>query len=263
MISNRIIFFLFLIILNTRVSAENELELPLIYYIPEPMVFDLVRPLGAREGELEINVLGLFPLNNRGRTRSVRDTPDGLIRSSSRERIDWAPEIEYAVLDDFALELEFPFEDNNLVAFKFAYQWTFGTLIDDQMIHGTQGILEHNRFTEVNEISLLYLNAFLITPELSIMSMSGVRFESGGKVDNGPLELILNLSLFYEVFDKHSLGFETNFSFSYDFDEISLLLMPQWQWEFSKNYALQSGIGVQISDERVLPLIGTRLVWTY
>lgn len=30
--------------------------------IPEPMVFDLVRPLGAKRGEGEINVLGMIPL---------------------------------------------------------------------------------------------------------------------------------------------------------------------------------------------------------
>ena len=44
--------------------------------IPEPMVFDLVRGLGADKGELEVNVLGVFPLE-----------------SSDPRETEWAPEI--------------------------------------------------------------------------------------------------------------------------------------------------------------------------
>lgn len=127
-------------------------EYDLVSHIPEPMVFDLVRPLGARRGELEINTLGLFPLRNRGRSRSVRDVPDAL-EDTDETRIDWAPEIEYALFDDFAVELELPFEDEKLVAYKFAAQWTLGTTMDGKMIHGTQGIAEYNRFSKVTEYS--------------------------------------------------------------------------------------------------------------
>ncbi len=38
--------------------------------VPEPLMFDLVRGLGARQGELEINALGEIPLNN-GADRGV------------------------------------------------------------------------------------------------------------------------------------------------------------------------------------------------
>jgi hypothetical protein len=61
--------------------------------IPEPMVFDMVRPLGARRGELEVNVLGLVPLK----------------RDGGAPAIEWAPEVEWAIRDGFAVEFELPF----------------------------------------------------------------------------------------------------------------------------------------------------------
>ncbi|MFN4261406.1 MAG: hypothetical protein ACK4RK_19140 [Gemmataceae bacterium] len=100
--------------------------------VPEPMVFDLIRPLGARKGELEVNVLGLVPFR---RTRSpfsqfifitgADEVPD------KREGFEWAPEIEYAPFDNFALEFELPMFDGKVEAFKGAAQYTLGTAFDD------------------------------------------------------------------------------------------------------------------------------------
>ncbi len=78
-----------------------------VVHIPEPMVFDLVRGLGAVQGEAEVNVLGVFPL-----------------RTSDPHGVEWAPGIEAAVLDGFALEFELPLEDTHLEAVKFAAQYT-------------------------------------------------------------------------------------------------------------------------------------------
>jgi hypothetical protein len=44
--------------------------------IPEPMVFDMIRPLAAPRGKLEVNTLALFPLR------------------AKDEDVDWAPEID-------------------------------------------------------------------------------------------------------------------------------------------------------------------------
>ena len=70
--------------------------------IPEPMVFDLVRGLGARRGELEFNTLSLVPFRHGG------------------PKYEWAPEIEWAVADGFAVEYELPIFDTRIVAQKFA-----------------------------------------------------------------------------------------------------------------------------------------------
>lgn len=52
-----------------------------IPHIPEPMVFDLMRPLHARAGEVEVNTIGILP-------------PGG--------RLKWAPELEATLLDGLA-----------------------------------------------------------------------------------------------------------------------------------------------------------------
>lgn len=73
--------------------------------IPEPMVFDLVRPLGARRGEVEFNTLGLVPLTRK--TRKVDDVTDllGLVRRSpDTQGVEWAPEAEFVLTDGIALE---------------------------------------------------------------------------------------------------------------------------------------------------------------
>lgn len=83
------------------------------------MVFDLLRPLGAKGGEGEVNVLGLVPL--RQTSRRANDVPDslGLVRRSpDREGREWAPEIEYAVCDGVALEFEVPMENAHLEVYK-------------------------------------------------------------------------------------------------------------------------------------------------
>lgn len=93
---------LLLIFSSSWVQAQNEQKL---IEIPEPLNFDLVRGLGAKKGELEINTLAQFPFQN-----------------FSSTGIDWAPEIEYALLDGFAIELEIPMNNGEFEAFKAAMQ---------------------------------------------------------------------------------------------------------------------------------------------
>lgn len=257
-----------LIFTHSNASAENVLQelsgeedtYAYVSSIPEPMVFDLVRSLGARQGELEINSLAQIPLRQRGRSRSVREITDSL-EDTHESRIDWAPEIEYAVFDDFALEFELPFEDEKLVAYKFAYQWTLGTSSNGKMVHGTQGIAEYNRFTEVTELTFLYINGFVLSQKWSLLSMVGLRGEAGGKVERGPLEILINANLFYSLGEHIHAGFEIDSATAIDDGENSILLMPQFGIGLSRNWFVQSGVGIQLSDERALPLLALRLIW--
>ncbi len=75
--------------------------------LPEPMVFDLVRGLGARAGELEANTLFMSPLRR------------------GHAELAWAPEVAWAPIDDLALELELPVANMELEAVKLALQQTF------------------------------------------------------------------------------------------------------------------------------------------
>jgi len=60
--------------------------------IAEPLMFDLVRGLGDAKGESEANTLAEFPI-------------------ISESDIEWAPEYEYVLFKNFAIEFEFPFSN--------------------------------------------------------------------------------------------------------------------------------------------------------
>ena len=85
---------------------------------PEPMVFDMVRGLGAEKGEVEVNTLVLVP--------------------TSPVAAWWAPEIEAAVVDNFALEFEVGLRNIDLEALKFAFQGTVAMKEGGKTGHGLQ-----------------------------------------------------------------------------------------------------------------------------
>jgi hypothetical protein len=51
-------------------------------------------------------------------------------------------EIEYALTDGLAVELELPMENISVEAYKVAGQTTFGTLWNHRFIHGAQAIAQ-------------------------------------------------------------------------------------------------------------------------
>jgi hypothetical protein len=235
--------------------------------IPEPMVFDLVRPLGARRGELEFNTLGLIPISRE------RGTPV----------VEWAPEVEYAVRDNLAFEFELPFGDGRLEAYKFAGQYTFGTGFEERYIHGAQGIVQYDRDRRSTTLTLLYLWGVRFDESCSMLGMAGARTEFAGDtlgrrtgfltdpLEGAPefttigrqggsrTEMLINLSLFNELSDRLILGFETNVARGLE-GEASLLLMPQFHWGFTDDWQLQAGVGTQHVAGNVVPLAAFRLI---
>lgn len=205
--------------------------------IPEPMVFDLVRELGARKGELEINVLAEFPLNN-----------------ASTRHIEWAPEIEYAVWDNFAVEFELPIEDDTLEALKAALQYTFGKSKSGNFIHGAQFMVEKIRKTDKWDLSLLYIPAYRFNETWSVLAMLGLRQQVGSDSLNKTTTLLVNASVFAEISERLTLGLEFNNSDPGNFDEeeeLELLAMPQVHIEFSDHWSLQTGVGGEFVSSKV------------
>ncbi|CAN5750261.1 hypothetical protein BH23PLA1_BH23PLA1_03440 [soil metagenome] len=214
--------------------------------IPEPMVFDLVRGLGARQGELEINVLSLVPMR-----------PGG--------GYEWAPEIEYAVFDGFAVEFELPIFGTEIEATKYAAQYTFGTAFDDAFIHGTQGIIFHEIESGKLSYTLLYLAGLRLDRRWSLFGMFG--FNAGPQpfpfADDTPrrgTDIITNLTAFYEVHDRLILGLETNMARRVT-GSGEFLIMPQFHYDFTENWTLQFGYGYR--DDNVLRFgeLGFRVIW--
>ena len=207
---------------------------------PEPMVFDLVDPLGAPKGELEINTL-----------------MDFVPRTG---KLEWQPEIEYAFADGYAAEFELPLENSTVQQYKVSLQGTFGKLARGRMIHGWQAIGRRRNEEKAFAAEALYLNDYKFSKKWSMMNMFGVRHTALGK--SGEFVGVLNNSLFYSHTEKFSVGVELN-------SEINgrrwrYRLTPQLQFSFGKNAIFQFGGGPsQLDRERTDWLITSRLVYSF
>ena len=203
--------------------------------IPEPLMFDLVRGLGAKQGELEINTLADFPLNN-----------------ISSRGIEWAPEIEYALFNNFAIEFEIPLEDNELEAYKMAVQWTIGASKNNKFIHGVQVISESYTNDDILELNFLYVPAYRFNSVWSAIGLFGVMLESGADSPEKNHTIILNASVFADLNEHTVLGVEFNntnpTNQNIDDNSMELLILPQVHYEFDYGFSSQLGIGGRFSD---------------
>lgn len=212
--------------------------------IPEPLVFDLVRPLGAKRGEAEINTLGVMPLNRR------MGNPE------------WAPEIEFAIADGVAFEFELPFEDWSLMAYKTAGQVTFGKAFNDSFIHGAQAILLYDKETRNWSPTLLYLAGVQFDETWSALAMAGIRTEFGGENRRERTQRLFNFSLFKHVSDYATLGLETNTVVDLD-GASEFRLMPQVHLELRDHIMLQVGSGCLFTREATIPEAAFRLIYNF
>lgn len=225
-----ILFFVF----NVAIGQEQTKDE--IVSIPEPLNFDLVRGLGARQGELEINSLANFPLNH-----------------TSSRTVEWAPEIEYALFNNFAVELEFPFSDLDLEAYKMAIQWTMGNSKNNKYIHGIQVIAEKYIHDDILELNFLYIPAYRFNEVWSAIGLFGVMLESGADSPENSSTILLNASVFANLNDHTVVGLELNNTDPtfqrVDDNEMELLVLPQVHYEFDRGFAVQFGLGPKFSKE--------------
>jgi hypothetical protein len=211
--------------------------------IPEPMVFDMIRPLAAPKGELEANTLALFPLNARG------------------EDIDWAPEVEYAFANGWAAEFELPFDDERLTGYKFGLQGTIGTFAGKRGVHGVQAIAIADRETGRLDTSLLYIAGVRYSEKWSTLTMIGVNRpgDEPAALERRDDALLINHSLFHDVGKHTVLGVETNLRFGRT--STRWLVMPQVHQRLSEKVMVQAGLGAQKAPKRAAhPTASVRLI---
>jgi hypothetical protein len=215
--------------------------------IPEPLVFDLVRPLGARQGELEFNTLAIFPW--RATNRNLATDPFGSGPSTpDRRGIEWAPEVEYAPVDNFAIEFEFPFEEHVLEEYKLGLQWTIGTGFDDHYIHGIQVLVEPSVEWRHWNTTLLYLGGVRFDETWSALFMLGGRMDLEGRDIASTFERITNASLFANLSENNIVGVETNFAAKMDGGG-RFLVVPQWHAQLTDLLQIQSGLGFGVARQ--------------
>ncbi|HSC89373.1 MAG TPA: hypothetical protein VLC09_18950 [Polyangiaceae bacterium] len=207
-------------------------------HIPEPLVFDLVRGLGARRGELEVNTL------------VVMDFPRG-----SSPVVAWAPELEWAPFDGFAVELELPHLDRELHAIKGALQYTL-PFPGDAFTHGLQWLGEGYLAETGGATALLYLAGGRLG-DWTLFSMLGARVVSHSEPDTYA-QALLNPSVFYDVAEKLTVGVETNVALAEGHAE--LRVVPQLHYQLSRRLRVQLGGGFMAYGEQLDPLAATRVV---
>jgi hypothetical protein len=188
--------------------------------IPEPLVFDLVRPLGSPKGEIELN---LFANHN-----------------SYDNSLSWSPEIEYVFADGYAVELELPYNNSKPQEYKVAFQGTFGTIMQGNMIHGWQLIARKGLNEQINSSDLLYLNGVRISKEFSTMNMIGIRKPIFEKSSYS--KLLINNALFFHTTAKYTLGVEVNHEIN-ESGDWRYRLTPQIHVMINQHRALQLGFG--------------------
>ncbi|MGF7149359.1 hypothetical protein FHS96_003001 [Sphingomonas zeicaulis] len=206
--------------------------------IPEPMVFDMMRPLGAKRGELEVNTLAQAPL-------------------SGGDPIAWAPEIEYAFADGMAIEFELPFENRRLTELKLGLQAAFGAFNGGRSAHGVQYLGIYDRHSGDYSSTLVYMLGHRFSDRVSSMSMVGLGDIAPGK-GRGHNALIANQSLFLNTDPATVLGVEFNFEGGH---EGGVLVMPQIHRKLGAAFNVQAGFGVERNRGDVArPRVGIRII---
>lgn len=233
-------------------------------HIPEPMVFDLVRGLGARPGELEVNTL-VYATARAGRVG-----------------VAWAPEVEYAFARNYALELELPLVDDRLAAVKLALQGTLpgGT---SRTIHGWQAIVEVPISVEAHaghasgarvESALLYLLGHRPGRAWSAFLMGGARVGVDDAGAHAP-SVLFNPSVFYDAREHLTVGLETNVSLATGAlatgtsagahvggarAALGLRVLPQVHWQLSRRLRVQLGGGGELAEGAARAVWSARVV---
>lgn len=207
---------------------------------PEPMVFDLVDPLGTQKGEFEINTLMDY--------------------SPRTGQFQWSPEIEYSFAKGHAIELELPVENDSLSEYKMALQGTLGELLQKRMIHGWQIIGRRENDEKEFAAEALYINDFKLSEKWSTMNMFGLRRTRLN--EEGDFVGLTNNSVFYQSHFRFAVGIELNSEVN---NHYNYRLTPQIQYAFTKKAFIQFGGGPsQLNDEkRTEWLITSRLVFDF
>lgn len=206
--------------------------------LPEPMVFDMVRSLGAEAGEVKINALGRMKL------------------SGEHQQLEWAPEIEATVADGLALELELPMEGGKVMEYKLGVQGTIGSFANGKGAHGVQYLGIYNREKGRWENALLYMGGYRFSEKVSTVAMVGIGDIGFDRTDD--VKLIVNQAVFYDLSERGRLGVEVNYKSG---PQGEFLVMPQLHHAIGKKLSLQAGVGgIHQTDQKWRPQAALRLI---
>jgi hypothetical protein len=242
---------------------------PLKLHHAEPLYIDLIRDLGARKGEKEINV-GFGMADEKGYTSYTGFA-----------------EYEFAVANRLGLEVEGPFEicqgqqrndtgnfdmpENRLEGLKVATQYTFwvSEKYQTSMAVGYIQEFELSCFSDLGHKGKLFegtlYNPIFIaakrwTPNIHTLLYTGPLLEQKFETNEWNTSAEVNASLHYVFTNGYFAGIETNMEFSNE--KPSIVFRPQVKLQFSDKISLGLVAGIPATERSEHGLSAmTRLIW--
>jgi hypothetical protein len=214
---------------------------PDVVNIPEPLLFDMIRGLDARRGELELNAL-------------VQTSPR---RSPA---FSGGPEVEYVFAKGHGLEVELPVSTSGVDAWKGSLQGTLphptghfnhGWLLTGEYLLGDPGA----------RVTGTYIAALRFNRHWSALTMIGGRIEKQRGAGTKRFG-VLNPSLFFDASPYVTIGLEMN-SLLEDDGTTDLVLLPQLHWQPTKEWKVQLGGGAHVDEAGATLLSALRLSYMY
>ncbi len=190
--------------------------------VPEPMLTDLVRNLGAAQGEFEANVL--------------------LVAPTRAPMLRWAPEVELAFWEGWALELELPIHGWDIESFKLGLQGTLGVSGDQRFAHGFQWLGEVRSDGSHVDNTLYWIGALRFSERFSAVVLAGARVHVGTRDGAVSFHALLHPTLFYEHSRSRSIGIESRTLLAAN-GAHSVDITPQLRWRPIDPLTLQIGAG--------------------
>jgi hypothetical protein len=263
--------FATLLLITASVTGHAQLtdvtpKHPLKLHHAEPLYMDLIRDLGARKGERELNV-GF----------GVNDEKDYVSYSGFAE-------YEFAVANRLGLEIEVPFEmyahnpdkkdytlpGNRIEGIKLATQYTFLVsakyqtsmavgYIQEMEFSTLSNIDHHAPLFEGTRYNPIFIAATRLTPNIHTLLYTGPAIEQTFKGDDWNTVMEVNANLHYVFSNGNFVGLETNMEFSGD--KPSIVLRPQFKVAISKDVSVGVLAGIPTSGESHGISAMTRMIW--
>jgi hypothetical protein len=252
--------------ITAQATTDAAIKKPLKLHHAEPLYVDLIRDLGARKGEKEINV-----------GYGINDETDYLSYSGFAE-------YEFAVANRLGLEVEVPFEvygpangqsdiaipQNRIEGIKLAMQYTF--LVSQKMqasmavgyiqefeLSSFADIGHQGKFFEGTIYNPIFIAAQRITPNIHALLYTGPVIEQLFETNKWETSAEVNANLHYVFANGNFVGVETNMEFGND--KPSIVFRPQFKIAFSPKMSvgILAGIPATHRDHGLSAM--TRIIW--
>lgn len=258
------IFLLLSVFLGLRITAQTSDTKPVKLHHAEPLYTDLIRDLGARKGEHELNI-GF----------GVKD-------EKTYYSYTGFAEYEFAIANRLGLEVEVPFEvnaaapgydkttvpGNRVEGIKLATQYTF--LVSKKWQTSIAvGYIQEMEFSPFREpgaalfsgtvYNPIFISAIRLTPNIHTLLYTGPEIEQDFATGHTTTTMAVNANLHYVFANGNFAGVETNMDFSADKPDITL--RPQFKVAFSKSVSLGVLAGIPVSNHNHGLSAMTRMIW--